>query len=289
MSGLIVPLRAKYSAAAYRTVWQAQGSPLVNWTNSLASEISQRVASPVYVAMRYGEPNLDSLSSSLREYDRLYFALLYPQHAASTRSTMIEEIRRTFPKQQLFVLKPFFNETAYRDVLQAHLRAHIPKDAQHLLLSFHGLPVRQVMKADHTKSHCLQGTDCCQNDHPSHRTCYRHHCLVNAGYLEKASPVPTTTCFQSRLGRLNWLQPYTVNVLEELAKNEVKRIAVMCPSFVSDCLETLHEVAIEYRQLWVNLGGEELTLIPALNCQTDWVELLASWIREPESMFEQIA
>ena len=286
---VIVPFRSSDTARAYRSIWTADGSPLIDWTQKLAEVVDQESNADVYFAMRYGSPNLTGFDEMLGDHDEIFLAGLYPHHADSTRTTLIENAKAVFPNTRIKVLKPFFNNPRYRQLCQDHVSEHIPHDTEHLLFSFHGLPVRQVLKADSSNSHCFQRVDCCAVPHPVHEVCYKHQCLVDAANLSRAFDGPSTVCFQSRIGKLPWLEPYTEDVLTKLASDGLKRISVYCPSFVSDNLETLYDIGETIRKQWLDMGGEELSLIPALNLNIHWVQLLTHWCDHPEEAFEEVS
>ena len=153
----------------------------------------------------------------------------------------------------------------------------------HVLFSYHGLPELHLTKADPTGAHCLKRDDCCQVASPAHATCYRFQVLrTTQRFVEKAGlgPEQYSVAFQSRLGRAKWLEPSTVNTLEKLAQQGVKRLLVMCPAFVTDCLETLEEIALQGEETFKQAGGESLTLIPCLNDHEQWAAVIARWCEE---------
>jgi len=151
-----------------------------------------------------------------------------------------------------------------------------------VLFSYHGLPERHVTRADPTGSHCLQSEDCCTTPSAAHATCYRYQCYETTRQLvARLGIAHHTTSFQSRLGRLPWLEPYTDQALADLPKAGVRRLAVVCPAFAADNLETLEEIGIAGRRIFQQAGGEALTLVPCLNADARWVDLLGDWCRNP--------
>ena len=159
-------------------------------------------------------------------------------------------------------------------------------DFDHVLFSYHGLPELHLTKADPTGNHCLQRPDCCQVDSPAHATCYRHQVLRTTELFVEQAGLKSgeyTVAFQSRLGRAKWLEPSTVNTIEDLARKGVKKLLVMCPAFVTDCLETLEEIELQGSEVFVEAGGESLTLIPCLNDHEQWVSVLTRWCEEYEA------
>ena len=235
--------------------------------------------------MRYGEPSIEDAVSELhaKGVRELILFPLFPQHADSTRTTAIEAVIAALPDDMnLEVVAPFYAAPDYIDCQAQLIEENLPDRWQHLLLSYHGLPEQHLSDADPTGNHCLRSADCCQTPSPAHATCYRHQCYETARALTERLQIDRqryTVSFQSRLGRLPWLTPYTDHVLAELPGRGVKRLAVYCPAFVADNLETLEEIGIRGRDTFFASGGESLTLIPCLNDDTRWVEVLASLCR----------
>ena len=234
--------------------------------------------------MRYGRPDIAGGVQALldRGVDRIRLVALYPQHADSTRETTIRAVLKHLPEGvALDVQPPFYAE----DYLQAQaelIRAHLPERWDHLLLSYHGLPERHLQKADPTGNHCLKRDDCCQVPSPAHATCYRHQVMVTSERLRERLELEEeqmSVSFQSRLGRLPWLEPYTDLVLEELPGRGVKRLVVACPAFVADNLGTLEEIGMAGRETFLSAGGDAFTLVPCLNAEPAWVKVLADWCR----------
>jgi ferrochelatase len=289
--GFILPFRPRRSAAAYARIWDAAGpgtgSPLLHYSHRLHEALGEALGEmPCELAMRYGEPDIRGAVENLyqRGVHEVLMIALYPQHADSTRETSIGAVRSYLPdNMQLRVLPPFFADPAYIDVQAALIRRHLPESWDHLLFSYHGLPERHLQKADPTGSHCLQSADCCEVPSAAHATCYRHQVRETSRLLTTALSISEdnwSVSFQSRLGRLPWLTPYTDEVLGKLPGQGVKDLAVACPAFVADNLETLEEIGMAGREKFIQAGGRQLTLIPCLNDDAEWVRVLASWARE---------
>jgi ferrochelatase len=235
--------------------------------------------------MRYGEPSIETTLLRLvaAGNKRITLAPLYPQFADSTTTTVIEEARRVVREKkldlQLSVLQPFYDQPEYLDALVATAKPYLQQDYDHLLLSFHGLPERHLTKIDPTGHHCFKGENCCQNASPEVlMTCYRAQCLRTASEFAKRMGLPDgkwSVSFQSRLGRAKWIEPYTEVRLEELAKSGVKKLLVMCPAFVADCIETLEEIGDRGKEQFREAGGEELVLVPCLNDDPRWAQALS--------------
>ena len=283
---LILISRPAKSAHAYQSIWWPQGSPLVEISRQLTAAVRPLwTQGPVELAMRYGEP---SIESSLRKLaaqgiTQVTFAPLYPQFADSTTTTAVVEAQRVIAGFQLpiklSVLKPFYDQPAYLDALAASVKPYLEQGFDHLLMSYHGLPERHLHKTDPTGTHCLKGADCCQRASGAVLdSCYRAQCYqVSAGFAQRAGlqDGQWSVAFQSRLGRAKWIEPYTEARLDELAAQGVKKLLVMCPAFVADCIETLEEIGMRGREQFIAAGGEELILVPCLNTQPQWVEALA--------------
>lgn len=292
VSLFVLPTRPKASAHAYQSIWWEEGSPLVVLSQRLLEAVKDKTDVPVGMAMRYGSPSIESQILHLAKHDGIEEILLiplYPHFADSTIKTTVEEAKSLIAKHQLNVklkvLQPFYQEQGYIDALVASTTPWLNADTDfdHLLFSYHGLPELHLTKADPTGSHCLKSEDCCQVASPAHATCYRHQVLkTTEKFVEKAglSPEQYSVAFQSRLGRAKWLEPSTVDTLETLARKGVKKLLVMCPAFVTDCLETLEEIALQGSEEFKQAGGESLTLIPCLNDQEQWVSVISRWCED---------
>lgn len=287
---LIQRRRPRETARAYRAIWRDEkpGSPLLHFSRRLAEALRRRGNAPLALGMRYGKPSLAEALARLEAEgsDEILLMPLYPQHAGATRTTTIERTRELLaPGRRLLVLPPFHARSEYLAAMRRQIAEHLPPSADFVLFSFHGLPERQILRAD-AHGHCLRRPDCCEAPSPAHGTCYRHQCRATARALGGELPVPYGVSFQSRLGRLPWLRPYTEERIGELAGSGVRRLAVVCPSFVADNLETLEEIAIRGASAFRDAGGERLTLVPCLNDSSAWVEALARWSALPASDLE---
>lgn len=283
---LILVKRPEQSAHAYASIWWEEGSPLVVLTRRLQAAMAQQWPhGPVEIAMRYGEPALPAVLERLAAQGvrKVTLAPLYPQFADSTVTTVIELAKQTLSERrlplQMTVLKPFYDKPEYIDALVASARPHLEQDYDHLLLSFHGLPERHLKKLDPTGQHRFQDPDCCKNASAEMRAvCYRGQCLATAKAFAHKMGIPEgkwSVSFQSRLGRAKWIEPYTETRLGELGKAGVKKLLVMCPAFVADCIETLEEIGDRGREQFIEAGGEALVLVPCLNDHPQWVQALA--------------
>ncbi len=294
VSLLVLPSRPKASAKAYQQVWTDQGSPLLVYSRQLLAKLQQRVENPVFLAMRYGKPSLESqlLAISQQEgIEEVIFIPLYPHFADSTMTTSIKEAESVIQKQHLKLkLRPmdlFYADPDYTGLLAAKiapfLQSDDPSNKPHLVFSYHGLPELHLKKADPTGSHCLKSKDCCYQPSEAHKTCYRHQVMQTTDKVVAhlgLSDKDYSLCFQSRLGRAKWLEPSAEQMIDALAKQGKKHLVVVCPAFVTDCLETLEEIGMRAEQQFLEAGGESLQLIPCLNADDDWVALLAKWIEK---------
>jgi protoporphyrin/coproporphyrin ferrochelatase len=289
VDGIIAPLRAPKSAEAYKMVWLPEGSPLIVLTKKLQSALQAELSCPVDIAMRYGHPSMksayDRLAAENPDLAEVILIPLYPHYAMSSYETAVEYAKEIHAKYKypfkIRILSPFYNEPAYIGALADSIRPYLETEYDHILFSYHGLPARHIRKADITGHHCLQSEDCCWVHSDAHRFCYRHQVFVTTRQTALALGIPPdkySVSFQSRLGREEWIQPYTVAELAAFPSRGVKRLLVVCPAFVSDCLETLEEIAMEGKQTFMAAGGESFTAIPCMNIQPRWVKVLAGWI-----------
>ncbi|MFT5209542.1 MAG: ferrochelatase [Flavobacterium sp.] len=286
----ILPFRPKVSAQAYKSIWTEEGSPLIAFSMKLLKVVQSKTSLPVRMAMRYANPSIESQVldiSRIEGIDEIFLVPLYPHYAESTVKTTIVETERVLKKHKLDltlkVIKPFYEQPGYIESLVKSTEPWIGGDAHydHILFSYHGLPELHITGTDPTGTHCLKQQDCCSTPSPAHDTCYRHQVLRTTEcfvYEAKIQADQYTISFQSRLGRARWLEPSTENTLIKLAESGVKNLLVMCPAFVSDCLETLEEIELQGTETFKAHGGESLTLIPCLNDNPQWVDNLTTWL-----------
>lgn len=283
---LILIKRPAASAHAYASIWWDEGSPLIVLSRRLQQAMQAHwTRGPVELAMRYGEPSIETTLQRLVDQGvrEVTLAPLYPQFADSTTTTVIEETKRVLRehglKLRLSILPPFYDQPEYLDALAASAKPYLEQPFDHLLLSFHGLPERHLHKLD-PSGHCLKGADCCRTASAEVlASCYRAQCLRSAELFAARmglQPQQWSVSFQSRLGRAKWIEPYTETRLDELAAQGAKKLLVMCPAFVADCIETLEEIGDRGREQFVAAGGESLQLVPCLNDHPDWAAALKS-------------
>jgi ferrochelatase len=286
---LIVPRRSHQSAEAYQSVWTKEGSPLVTTSRKVCAALQGRVEIPVELAMRYQEPKMEEAINNLvyQDVNELLVIPMFPHYAMSSFETAAERaIEIAFeqaPQMKVTVVKPYYDHPAYIAALAESARPYLANKPDHLLFSFHGLPERHLRKADPTGRHDLSKEDCCAPGNPAYKTCYRAQCFATVRAFVREAGLPErgySVAFQSRLGREPWMKPYTDLELARLAKSGVKRLAVMCPAFVSDCLETLEEIGMRGKEIFLENGGEEFTLIPCLNEHPLWIKALEGMVAE---------
>ena len=284
VKGIITPFRSAKSAEAYQTIWTKDGSPLVHITRQLRDELQKIMKEPIEVAMRYGSPSMkdayDNLLKKSPDLDEVILLPLYPHYAMSSYETAVvhaEEVHKQGGyKFAIRSVPAFYNDPEYISALSASIAPYVGNNKNaHLLFSYHSIPERHIKKSDTTGSHCLTTGECCSVSSAAHSTCYRHQCYETTRLVVEKLNIPKgkySVSFQSKLGRSAWLTPATTARMGELPGESIKNLLVVCPSFVSDCLETLEEVAIREKENFMNAGGESYTFIPCMNIQQQWVE-----------------
>ena len=285
--GLILIKRPAESAHAYEKVWLPEGSPLVVTSRRVQKLLQARVQVPVELAMRYQNPSVPDVVKKLAAQGVMELLLipLFPHYAMASYESAVEwvkeNIRKLAPQIKLTIQKPFYEEPDYIAALAGVAADSLKADFDHLLFSFHGVPERQIKKSDPTGCHCLASANCCETASPAHEMCYRAQCFKTARALAAKLNLPAnkwSVAFQSRLGKDPWLQPFTDFELERLPKAGVKKLVVISPAFVSDCLETIEELGIRGKESFMAAGGESYTLIPCLNETPAWIEALEKMV-----------
>lgn len=282
VQGIILKTRPKKSAEAYKTVWTDEGSPLIVISKHLQNKLQEIVDVPVGLGMRYGEPSIQTGIQELVDKGVTEISLfpLYPQYAMSTTETVIdkaEEVRKKFfPDIKINYVEPFYNRDIYIKALAESIKEKLPADFDLLQFSYHGVPERHIYKTDPTKT-CSIDNCCLKDDLPSHKYCYRHQCFKVTELVREQLGLPkekVMVTFQSRLGKDKWIEPYTDATLEGLGKKGIKKLAIVCPAFVSDCLETLEEISVEGKEIFLHGGGERFDYITCLNEDANWVNVV---------------
>ncbi len=293
LHGYILRTRPRKVAPAYASVWTEMGSPLLVESQKLRDGVAAELggAFRVELAMRYGKPSIRSALHRLLDNapDRLVVVPLFPQYtSAATGSALarVFEVLAEGPAErlpQIYTVPAFYDDAGFLGSWAAVGRERIQAFApDHVLFSYHGLPERQLRPLDRSGSHCLAKPDCCETLSAVNHACYRAQCFATTRSLVEPldlAATPSSVSFQSRLGRTPWIQPHTDVVVTDLAQQGVRRLAVLCPTFVADCLETLEEIGIRLREQWDRLGGEDLLLVPCPNAHPTWVHALAELVR----------
>jgi ferrochelatase len=290
VNGIIAPFRAPRSADKYKNIWTDEGSPLIVLTEKLTRKVQEETGLPAYMSMRYGNPTPEAALSQIAQehpdVEEVVLFPLYPHYAMSSYETAVEHVKNTWKKGpwkfQLKVIAPYYNYPGYIKALAETIRPHLDREYDHLIFSYHGVPERHILKGDTTGHHCLLSPGCCQSSSPAHQKCYRHQVFETtrlvADYLQ-LSQTEFSISFQSRLGSDKWLGPATADVLAELPSKGIKKLLVVTPAFVSDCLETLEEIQMEGQETFLGAGGESFTAIPCLNFDDNWVKAIGELVR----------
>ena len=286
--GIILQTRPKKSAAAYKKIWWDEGSPLIVLSKRLQAKIQQQVSVPVALGMRYGNPSIESALQELNDKGITEVLLfpLYPQYAMASTETILvlaEKLRKEkFPHMSFTIIPAFYNQKDYIRDLSNSIEKHLESfEYDHLLFSYHGIPERHIRKSDVTKSHCKIDGSCCNTPSPAHEFCYRHQCYETTKQVVEFLGIEEgkySQTFQSRLAGDKWLTPYTDVEINKMPKKGIKKLAVVTPAFVSDCLETLEEIAMEANHEFKANGGEEFFAVPCLNDGDEWSKTLSRWV-----------
>jgi len=291
IKGIILNVRPKKSAAAYKKIWWKEGSPLVVISERFAKKVTDNTEIPVALAMRYGTMTIKKGFDELAKkgVDEILIVPLYPHFAISSTETVLvkaEEVRKQFyPNIKTTEIQSFYNEPRYIKAMSNNIKNHLNGfEYDHILFSYHGIPERHILKTDPTKNHCKIDGSCCEKPSKAHQTCYRHQCFETTKEIAKMLNLKEGTysnSFQSRLLKDPWLKPYTDFEFDRIPKEEGKRkMAVVTPAFVSDCLETLEEIAMEGKEQFLTGGGTDYKHIPCMNDNDDWVQVMNTWIDE---------
>ncbi|WP_159799821.1 ferrochelatase [Flavobacterium sp. MK4S-17] len=288
--GIILRKRPEASAEAYKKIWWEEGSPLIVLSERLHAKVSTKSDVPVALAMRYGKPSIEHGLQQLADKGVTEVLLfpLYPQYAMASTLTILveaEEIRKKkFPQMVFTDVPAFYNKPDYIKVLADSIKKSLEGfEYDHLLFSYHGIPERHIRKTDVTKSHCKINDTCCVTASAAHKFCYRHQCYETTRLVVEQLGIPEdkySLTFQSRLAGDKWLEPYTDVEINKMPPKGIKNLAVVTPAFVSDCLETLEEIAMRANEDFKEHGGENFLAVPCLNDNDEWVDVVAEWINE---------
>ena len=284
----ILPFRPKKTLEAYELIWTPEGSPLVTSTESIANKLSLKTGWDVDYAMRYEDPSIENalLNFKNKGIYKIIVISLYPHNALATTITTEMETRIVANKLsedfELVFTKPFFDNEIYINAIANTIKSCLEKASfDKIVFSYHGIPKRQAKKTDETGVHCFSDSNCCEIAGDGSKDCYRSHTRIASDLTAKKlglSDDQWEVAYQSRLGP-GWLTPFTDKRLAELPEEGKKNIAVLCPSFISDCLETLEEIDIRGRKTFFDAGGKIMTYIPCLNDSEDTINLLENLVK----------
>ncbi|NEU09918.1 ferrochelatase [Flavihumibacter sp. R14] len=286
VKGLIVPFRGPKSAKLYKEIWSdTTGSPLLYYSIRQAELLQEKLGEDYHVelAMRYQNPSIESALNKLKDLkvDSIRVLPLFPHYASASTGSVLEKVMELVGKWQtipnISFINSFHDNEGMIETFADNARKHQPENFDHILFSFHGLPQRQLVKADHSGVHCLKKDNCCSSLNENNKFCYSAQCYETARLIASrlgVTPDKYTVCFQSRLGKDPWVQPYTSEVIKEVAAKGVRSLLVFCPAFVADCLETVYEVTVEYGDEFKALGGERVQLVESLNDHPVWIEAM---------------
>ena len=288
LRSFILPFRTNKTKSAYEKIWNDKGSPLIYNTNKIATALKNKTGWDVRVAMRYQKP---SIKNKIIEYKKenikkLIIIPLYPHNAMSTtlstRLYVQRVVRKFYPKMKLYFIEPFYDHPLYIEALSASIKPYL-KDIDKLIFSYHGIPERHLKKVDFSKKHCLKKRNCCEINSSQSKKCYKSNVLITSKLCAKNLNIDITkwlVSFQSRVSIIdqNWLKPYTDKKFINFPKQKIKKIAVICPSFAADCLETLEEINIRGRKDFLEAGGKKFNFIPCLNDSSKFILLLENLV-----------
>lgn len=293
VNGIILNTRPKKSAEAYEQIWSKDGSPLMIHTKALTEKVQKFISDQnpekeeqisVKMGMRYGEPSLTHVLSEFKKenIEELVFLPLYPQYSyAASESSIarfLELQKKILPNIKTKIIEDFFHDSRFIKALADSMREPINRfKPDCLLLSYHGIPERQIAKIKNAPAACCT-PGCCDEWTKKNEQCYRAQCYETSRLLAKELNLPmekVITSFQSRLGRTKWIEPYTDFLLKDFPKEGKNRILVASPSFTADCLETLEEIKIRYEELFKESGGKDFEYIPCLNSRDDFTTFIS--------------
>jgi protoporphyrin/coproporphyrin ferrochelatase len=287
---LIVPFRSAKSAKLYKHIWSEKGSPLLYHGRELKTKLQSKLGNDYFVefAMRYQSPSLKTALENIRKQKprKIVVLPLYPQYASSSTGSTLEkvfsEIKGWEVIPETHFISNFFDNEDVTNCFAEEGKKYNINDYDHILFSYHGLPERQIKKASahYGDNSCFMGT-CCEVSTEKNQYCYRANCFKTTQLIAQKLNLPKekyTICFQSRLGRSEWIKPYTDQILKERAKLGNKKLLVFSPAFVADCLETIHEIGTEYNDAFKSYGGEKVDLVPSLNSNDNWLEAIVKMV-----------
>ncbi|MDJ1503844.1 ferrochelatase [Xanthocytophaga agilis] len=291
VNGIITTFRAPKSAKVYQKLWTKRGSPLKYYSEDVVQLLQQQLGDgyKVVLGMRYQNPSIKSALENLKDsgLEKIIVIPLFPQYASATSGSVHQKVMELIQDWQiipsLHFISYFLDHPKFIEAFAEIGKRYMQEDTyEHYVFSYHGLPERQIRKGDASGTTCLIG-DCCATWHAGNKQCYRAQCFETTRRLATALGIPQdkyTVCFQSRLGKEVWVQPYTEDVVKDLAKRNIKKVLAFSPAFVADCLETTIEVGEEYKELFEEHGGEHWQLVESLNTHPLWIDLLTDLVKK---------
>jgi ferrochelatase len=289
VKGIIVPFRSPKTSKLYKEIWDENGSPLLYYSRIQTNLLQQKLGDEYHVelAMRYQNPSILSALEKMKAglVDSIKVIPMFPQYASASTGSVIQSVMEIVSKwatvPPISFVNSFHDNELMIETFADNAEKYNPASYDHILFSFHGLPERQLLKCDHTGRYCLKKDRCCDDFNDTNKFCYSaqgHHTASLIAAKLGIGRENYTVCFQSRLGKEPWVQPYTTDVLKRLASEGKKRLLVFSPAFVADCLETLYEITVEYHEEFKALGGEHVQLVESLNDNPKFIEALADMV-----------
>jgi protoporphyrin/coproporphyrin ferrochelatase len=290
VNAIIVPFRGPKSAATYRKIWSDKGSPLMVWGNVIQKKVQALMGDQfqVELAMRYQSPSIEEKLNLFRKNNikEIVVFPMFPQYASATTGSVHQKVMEIVKDWQtipdIHFIQSYPTQPTMIQAFAEKAKKHNPESYDHILFSYHGLPVRQLIKADESKQCCGNMPNCCKQISEVNQSCYGAQCFQTTYAIADALQIPKdkfSVSFQSRLGRAEWAKPYTINAIEDLAKAGKKKVLVLCPGFICDCLETTFEIGEEYSEEFVHFGGEKLQLVEGLNDSDTWAQAICEIIK----------
>lgn len=294
---IIVPFRAPKSAEIYRKLWDDRGSPLLYYGEDVRDLVQEKLGDEyeVFLAMRYKNPSMPSVMEKMRQrnFESITIIPLFPQYATASTGSVIklaEKILAKWDKKpKIRMVKRFFDVKGLIDTIAIRAEEANYKDYDFYIFSYHGLPNRQVIKTHEDGRTCVN-CSCEKQYEPDMKDCYKATSYETTRLIVDKLGIPEDkyiVSFQSRLSK-NWLTPFSDKVVEEKAKEGVKKLMVFSPAFVADCLETTIEIGDEYNEIFHENGGEELKLVESLNAHPLWIDTLADMVKEEQGEAEPV-
>ena len=289
--GIIVPIRSGSSSRLYKKLWTPQGSPIKFYGESLVQKVRTLLPESyeVELAMRYQSPSIESALNKLMEklVDEIIVFPLFPHYASATTGSVHDEVMRLLRGKtwipELKLINSYPTRAGMIEVFAENASKYDLDEYDHILFSYHGLPERQLKNGDQSGIHCLKVKDCCKISCKENAYCYSaqgHRTSEAIAELLGIQKEKYTVCFQSRLGPESWSKPYTSQVIKQRLEMGDKKLLVFSPAFVADCLETTIEIGFEYKEEFIEAGGERLDLVESLNVHPKWIQTVADMILE---------